>query len=177
MRYLVLALVMALAVPAVWGVTLQSVYDQAGPGEGYDKLLILDPNVTYTGGCGVSQGKKSCIRGNGAVLDLQHNQIYCGQPGTEVTIEGCCLINGAASDAAITVLDGAVATLDGNTFAKNYISIKIWLGSSATIKNNIVYGNSWYGVAAHQNSYGSLTILYNDFHNNGGGNYMYWCSG
>jgi len=157
--------------------SLQQAYDQAGPGEGYDKLLILDPDVTYTGGCGILQGKKSCIRGNGALIDLQNNQIYCGQPGTEIAISGCCIVNGPTTEAALTIQDGAVGTVDGNTFCKNYIAVKVWMDSRATIKNNIVFTNSSYGIAAHQDSYGLLTISYNDVDTNPGGNYMYYCPG
>lgn len=177
MRYLVLALAIALAAPAVWGITLQKAYDEAGPGEGYDKLLVLDPEVTYTGGCGVLQGKKSCIRGNGALVDLQNNQIYCGQPGTEALITGCCIINGSNAGAAIAVQDGAKAMIDGNTICKNGADgIKVWLDSSATIKNNIIYGSARYGITAYQTSYYNCTILYNDVDNTSG-NYMYFCPG
>jgi parallel beta-helix repeat protein len=157
--------------------SLQQAYDQAGPGEGYDKLLVLDPQVTYTGGCGVLQGKKSCLRGNGALIDLQNNQIYCGQPGTEVLITGCCLTNGASGDAAIAIQDGAVGTVDGNTICKNNIGVKVWVNSSATLKNNVIFGNSLYGVAGYQTSYYSIVILYNDVDTNYGGNYMYFCPG
>jgi hypothetical protein len=177
MRYLVFGLALALCAPLAGAKSLQQAYDEAGSGEGYDKLLVLDPNVTYTGGVGFAQGKKSCIRGNGAVCDLQNNQVFISQSGTEALITGCCFINGTNGDAAIAVQDGAKATIDGNTICKNNAdAVKVWDGSSATIKNNILYGSSRYGITAHENSYSIVQILYNDVHN-ASANYMYWCPG
>ncbi|MGD8718420.1 MAG: right-handed parallel beta-helix repeat-containing protein [Candidatus Zixiibacteriota bacterium] len=178
MRYIVVTLAIALlAVPLAWGKTLQSAYDEAGSGEGYDKLLVLDPNIVYTGGLGVLQGKKSCIRGNGALIDLERNQIYCSQAGTEVHITGCCFVNGSANDAAIAIQDGATGVIDSNTICKGLDGIKVWIDSSATIKNNIIYGNSRYGVACYQTSYPSANISYNDVDTNYAGNYAYYCPG
>lgn len=177
MRFVVLGLAVALCAPVVGAKSLQQAYDEAGPGEGYDKLLILDPNVTYTGGVGVLQGKKSCIRGEGALCDLQNNQVFISQPGTEALITGCCFINGTNGDAAIAVLDGAKAVIDGNTVCKNGSdAIKVWDGSTATVKNNILFGSVRYGFATHQTSYFNVLISYNDVHNTSG-NYMYWCPG
>lgn len=177
MRYLALTLAVVLLAPTVWAKSFQKAYDEAGPGEGYDKLLVLDAEVTYTGGCGVLQGKKSCIRGNGALVDLDGSQMYISQPGTEVLVTGCCFISGPNGDAAIAVQDGAKAMIDGNTICKSGgDGIKVWTDSSATIKNNIIYGSTRYGITAHQTSYYNCTILYNDVDNTSG-NYMYFCPG
>jgi parallel beta-helix repeat protein len=157
MRYLAVTLAVVLLAPTVWAKSFQQAYDEAGPGEGYDK--------------------QSCIRGNGALVDLDNSQIYVSQPGTEALITGCCLINGTNGDAAIAVQDGAKATIDGNTICKNGLDgIKVWLDSSATIKNNIIFGSARYGIAAYQTSYPSCSILYNDIDRTSG-NYMYWCPG
>jgi parallel beta-helix repeat protein len=180
LRYLVLLLALALVVPAALAKTFQSAYDEAGAGEGYDKLLVLDPEVTYTGGCGVLIGKKSCIRGNGALCDLEGAQVFLSQPGTHLDITGCCLINGGTFG-AIYVADSATANIDGNTICKNGIGLYIWEYSSATVKNNIIFKNNrsggpMYGIAKHQYT-GTLNILYNDVDSNYGGNYMYFCPG
>jgi parallel beta-helix repeat protein len=180
LRYLVVLLALALVVPAALAKTLESAYNEAGPGEGYDKLLVLDPNVTYTGGCGMLQGKKSCIRGNGALCDLNGGQFFVSQPGTQLDITGCCLIDGGEYG-AIYVADEATANIDGNTICKSGVGIYAWAYATATVKNNIIYGNdrsggSNYGIAKHQNT-SSLNILYNDADKNPGGNYMYFCPG
>lgn len=179
-RYLVLLLALVLVVPAALAKTLQSAYDEAGPGEGYDKLLVLDAEVTYTGGLGILQGKKSCIRGNGALCDLDSGQIFVSQTGTELDITGCCLIDGGASG-AIYVADSAEANIDGNTICKSGVGLYLWAYSSATVKNNIIFknngsGGSMYGIAKHEYT-GTLNILYNDVDSNYRGNYMYFCPG
>ncbi|MEE8638806.1 MAG: right-handed parallel beta-helix repeat-containing protein [bacterium] len=180
MRYLVVLLALALIVPATVAKTLQSAYDEAGPAEGYDKLLVLDSKVTYTGGLSVLQGKKSCIRGNGALCDLDGGQIFVSQPRTQFDITGCCIIDGGAAG-AIYVADDATANIDGNTICKSGVGLYIWAYSYATVKNNIIFknnksGGSMYGIAKHQYT-GTLNILYNDTDSNYGGNYMYFCPG
>jgi hypothetical protein len=180
LRYLVFLLALALVVPAALAKTLQSAYDEAGPGEGYDKLLVLDPNVTYTGGLGVVQGKKSCVRGNGALCDLSGNQIFISQPGTQCDITGCCFVGGSAFG-AVYVADGANANIDGNTICKSGTGVYVWLNAIATVKNNIIFKNNvggapMYGIAKHQSTT-NLSVLYNDVDSNYGGNYMYFCPG
>jgi len=177
MKYLALASIIVLLAPAAWAKSLQQAYEEAGPGDGYDKLLILDPQIKYTGGCGVLMGKKSCIRGNGAMVDLDGGSIQAGGTGTQLTITACCLMNGGYYG-AVNVINGANAVVDGNTVCKNngLAAIRVWEYSTATIKNNIVWGNKTYGIAKHDYT-GTLQILYNDVENNPGGNYMYFCPG
>ena len=78
-KLLIFTVCFLMATVAAFGVKLQTSYDKAGPGDGYDKLLVLDPNETYTGSCGVLIGKKSCIRGNGALVDLDGGNIQAGR--------------------------------------------------------------------------------------------------
>lgn len=180
MRYLVVLLALGLVVPAALAQNLQQAYDAASPAEGYDKLLVLDPKVTYTGGCSVLQGKKSGIRGNGAACNLDGGNIFVSQPGTVLDITGCCLYDGGFVG-AIYVADQATANIDGNTVCKSGNGIYVWMYASATVKNNIIFDNnkngcSRYGIAKHQYTT-SLNILYNDVHQHYGGNYMYFCPG
>jgi parallel beta-helix repeat protein len=180
LRYLVVLLALALVVPAALAKTLQSAYDEAGPGEGYDKLLVLNPNVTYTGGLSVVQGKKSCIRGNGALCDLDGNQVFISQPGTLCDVTGCCFVDGSFLG-ALYISDGASANVDGNTICKSGIGVYVWMNASATVKNNVIFKNTktgapMYGIAKHQSTT-SLNVLYNDVDANYGGNYMYFCPG
>ena len=53
---------------------LQQVYSNAGPGLGYDRLLILEPDSTYMGGFSASN-KKIGIKGYGALIDLAGSSI------------------------------------------------------------------------------------------------------
>ena len=52
------------------GITLQSVFDSSGPGNGYDKYVVLEQNMIYSGGIGIYEGNV-LIEGNGAVVDLE----------------------------------------------------------------------------------------------------------
>lgn len=87
--------------------TLRGAYDAAGPGDGYDKLIELEPGVTYTGGLligplllpetGIFTGERGlnvCIRGNGAVLDLRSSQICISYCDNRLDIENCVIIGG-----------------------------------------------------------------------------------
>jgi hypothetical protein len=174
MRYLILVVSMFAAAGTVGAISFQAAYDAAPPGEGYDKLLVLEPNEKYTGGCGLLPGKKSCIRGNGAVCDLKGGPITAWGAGTELYITGCCLINGG--DAAITVQDTSRATIDGNTICKGYAGVRSWNTATAVIKNNIIYGQSYYGIARLE-KVAHTVISYNDVDENAHGNYMEYCPG
>jgi len=165
----VLLLCLLTTVAVVFGINLQQEYNNCGAGEGYDKLLILDGNKTYEGGLGVLQGKKSCIRGNGALCDL-NGQVYISQPNTYCVVTGCCFINGGLG--AIHVADGAEAVIDGNTICKSVYGINAISDASIVIKNNIIYGFSKYGIVKGQ--YNNPTILYNDVYPS---SYWYFCPG
>jgi len=125
LRYFAVLLALALVVPAALAQNLQQAYNAASAGEGYDKLLVLDPKVTYTGGCAVLQGKKSCIRGEGALCNLDGGNIFVTQPGTVLDISGCCIYDGGFVG-AIYVADQATANIDGNTICKSGLGIYVW---------------------------------------------------
>ncbi|SVE05169.1 uncharacterized protein METZ01_LOCUS458023, partial [marine metagenome] len=69
MKYILINLLFTLHISISLGVTLQSVYDAAGPGNGYDKYVVLEQNTIYTGEVGVYEGNVF-IEGNGAIVDL-----------------------------------------------------------------------------------------------------------
>ena len=71
------------------GTTLQSVFDSSGPGNDYDKYVVLEHDMIYTGGVGIYEGNV-LIEGNGAVVDLEG--------GTGIWVYGDCLLY--TSDAA-----------------------------------------------------------------------------
>jgi hypothetical protein len=89
------------------GISLKEVYDQA-PAQGeYDKYLELETGQVYTGGLligrvyermnlTVSQdvGKDVRIVGNGAILDLQGEQICISFCNNRLDIDNCIFING-----------------------------------------------------------------------------------
>jgi len=87
--------------------TLRGAFDAAGPGEGYDKLVELEPGVVYTGGLlvgplllpetGIFAGERGLdvkIRGNGAVLDLRGSQVCISYCNNRLDIENCVILGG-----------------------------------------------------------------------------------
>jgi hypothetical protein len=156
--------------------TLQSVFDAAGPGEDYDKLLILDPGIVYTGGFEFS-GLDCCIHGNGAVIDLQGGEILAAYAEGETAVldvDHCVIVNGTNGLNYDANLRDVTGTILNNTFYGNQNGIRAFItGTGLVIKNNIIVSNSNYGIFVKQ--YYEPTILYNDVWDNPGGAYMEEC--
>ena len=88
--------------------TLKEVLEAASPGQGYDRYLELETGTTYTGGLLIGrvfspvthgfimeeEGLDVKIVGNGAILDLQGEQICMSYCGNRLDIEDCVIING-----------------------------------------------------------------------------------
>ena len=80
---------------------LYAVYEQAGSANGYDRYLVLDPTIVYTGGIG--SGEESIyIDGKGAVIDLQQGtgiwisgDVNNNMTGS-LTINRCTIVNGGS---------------------------------------------------------------------------------
>lgn len=87
--------------------SLKEAFDLAGPGNGYDKYIELETGVVYTGGLLVGQvfspitwilegeeGLDVGIVGNGAILDLQGEQICLSYCNNRLDVEDCIILNG-----------------------------------------------------------------------------------
>ncbi len=80
----------------VWGQaygyqSLQEVFDNAGPGNGYDKYVVLDPAIEYEGDLTIDNAGYVGIVGNGAniyVIDATSG-IYIQD--SQVDISECCI--------------------------------------------------------------------------------------
>lgn len=107
LRSLLACLALLLAAPA-GALTLRAAYEAAGPGEGYDKLVLLEPGVVYTGGLHVGPilvpestsysgepGLDVKIQGNGAVLDLGGSQLAISYCANRLDVEDCVIVNGS----------------------------------------------------------------------------------
>jgi nitrous oxidase accessory protein NosD len=159
------------SVQAARAVILQDAYDAAGPGEGFDKLLVLDPELTYTGALAVQRGIRSCIHGNGAVINLENKSIWVPGYGTFLDIDHCVLTDGYSG---LYVSEDAGATIRNNTIVANGYGVTSWLAStSVVIENNIIVGNAAYGVYCRE--YFEPFLQYNTVWGNTGGNYMKNC--
>jgi len=87
--------------------TLKEMYDKATAAHGYDKYIELDTGVTYTGGLLIGatfnritaqfegdEFKDVRIVGNGAILDLQGQEICISYCKNTLDIDDCVILNG-----------------------------------------------------------------------------------
>ncbi len=87
--------------------TLREAFEAAGPGDGFQKLVILETGQVYTGGLHIGPtlpcyssklvgdaAVDTKIVGNGAILDLQGEQIIMSYCNEELVIEDCIVLNG-----------------------------------------------------------------------------------
>ncbi|HXK50831.1 MAG TPA: hypothetical protein PKW56_10235 [Clostridiales bacterium] len=87
--------------------TLKEIYDAAGPGDGYDKLVILEKGKLYKGGLFIGKffnpvtlefedvdEKTVKIEGNGAIIDLMNGQMHIAYSKNYLDIDSCVIING-----------------------------------------------------------------------------------
>ena len=172
---LLLIPLMGALISAPTGATpLQEVYDQAQPGEGYDKLLVLDPGEMYTGYMVVYPGVSCAIHGNGALITLDQTGSIAVPSWASLDIDGCVITGGYYG---LNYDYPSNSTVENCTIVDN--SIGVWCGLSqgtqVTIKNCIIADNSQYGIACRENL--EPAILYNDVWRNVGGNYMAFCPG
>jgi parallel beta-helix repeat protein len=144
--------IMLWAAPAL-AMHLQDAYDQAGPGEGYDKLVLLNPSEVYTGFMNVAMQTSCRLRGNGALIVLAPGgQIWAGST-SKLDVEGCVITGGACG-------------LSYDYTARSTVQ-------NCTISNCIVVGNFEYGVACREGS--EPTMVYNDVWGNGALDYAAFC--
>jgi parallel beta-helix repeat protein len=165
----IFALVGILFCTAASAIDLQEAYNQAGPGEGYDKLLILDPAEIYTGYLVVDLGISCAIHGNGALIVLNENaSIWCGSQ-SKLDIDGCVIRGGAYG---INYEYASNSNVQNCTIVSNTVGIRCW-ATQVTIKNCIIANNSQFGIASLD--YSPPIILYNCMWGNERGDCMQFC--
>jgi hypothetical protein len=98
--------------------TLAEAYEASGPANGYDRYLVLETGVVYRGGLLIGPlldpvahdligpaGENACIVGNGAILDLQGEQISISYCINRLDISDCVIINGGIRYRGINTAD------------------------------------------------------------------------
>jgi hypothetical protein len=106
MRYLLpIILILTLCQP-LSATTLKEMYDTAPAAMGYDRYIVLETGVTYTGGLLVGgvfnrvtaefelDEEDVRIVGNGAILDLQGAEICLSYCNGRLDIDDCVVLNG-----------------------------------------------------------------------------------
>ncbi|MBT4575911.1 MAG: hypothetical protein HOB92_05535 [Candidatus Cloacimonetes bacterium] len=102
-----LILLLLIGTSNIYSITLKEVYKTAPTQGEYDKYLALETGVTYTGGLLIGpiydpiidelsgpQGLNVRIEGNGAILDLEGEQICISFCNNKLDIDNCIIING-----------------------------------------------------------------------------------
>ena len=148
MNSLILTFISVVYISVAGGTTLQSIFDSSGPGNGYDKLVTLSPDVIYTGGLGIFEGNV-LIDGHGAIIDLQG--------GTGIWVYGDEIIPANLDIQYITLLNGewygvfygglATGNITNCNFINNGYGVQLYDFSEIQIKNSNFVENLYYGVA------------------------------
>jgi hypothetical protein len=177
MKLFTLSFISAIYLSLAGGITLQSVFDAAGPGNIYDKYVVLEQNMIYTGEVGVYEGSVF-IEGNGAIVDLQEGSgIWVYADATypaSLDIQYTTIINGAYHGLSY----GGVSTgsVSNCNFVHNDIGIKMFDESNVYITNCNFIENTTYGLGIY-NSTPSCNINYCNAWNNGEAAWMENCLG
>jgi len=132
-----------ITITIVLPITLQEVYNEAEPGNGYDKYVVLDPNQIYEGGLYMFEGSTyincqgSTINLNGgagisvfaddyynATLDVEYCTIYDGETyGINYTgsssgnVSNC---NFVSNDIGLVLMDYSEVNLKNSNFMENH---------------------------------------------------------
>lgn len=152
--------------------TLLEAYQNALPGMGYDKLVILHPDSVYAGGLTITNEKVG-IRGNGATINLVAGGYINVTGESTIEIDGCVIVKGGFGLYCTGSVNAYISncTFYGNNIAINYMATM----GSIEVFNTIISNSGEYGFACHEDSYRILHFI--DMYANAGGDYMEFCPG
>ena len=177
MKLSLISLISILYISIASGITLQSVFDAAGPGIGYNKYVVLEQDMIYTGEVGVYVGNVF-IEGNGAIVNLQGGSgiwIYADEAyPAGLDVQYTTIINGAYHGLSY----GGVSTgsVTNCNFVHNDLGIKLFDESNVYIMNCNFIENTTYGLGIY-NSTPTCNINYCNAWNNGESAWMENCLG
>ena len=149
-----------LLISTLFCVSLQDIFDDASGNDVYDKYIILDPDVIYTGGLGIYEGNVY-INCQGSVIDLEEGNgiwIYADeQYPSSLDIEYCTITNGLYYGLSF----GGMS--EGNIINCNFINtnfgLKLFDDSEVFVTNSIFASNNSMGIGV----YTSIPILDADY--------------
>jgi len=144
------------------GITLQSVFDASVPGNGYDKYVVLEQDMIYTGEVGVYEGDVF-IEGNGAIVDLNEGLgiwVYAEEAyPANLDIEFVTIINGGYN--GLTFNGTATGNISNCNFIQNEFGIQIMDDVNISVNNCNFIDNGQYGIAV-RGTVASLEISYSN---------------
>ena len=166
MKISTLYITVSFCISILHGITLQSVFDAAGSGNGYDKYVVLEQEMIYTGEVGVYEGNVF-IEGNGAIVDLNEGLgiwIYAEEEyPASLDIEFVTIINGGYN--GLTFNGSSTGNISNCNFILNDFGIQIMDGSEINVKNSNFIQNGSYGIAM-RGTEASFDISHSNFWNN-----------
>ena len=162
-----LSIIAVFCVSLLQGITLQSVFDASGPGNGYDKYVILEQDMVYTGEVGVYEGNVF-IEGNGAIVDLNEGVgiwVYAEEEyPASLEIEYVTIINGGYN--GLTFNGSSTGNISNCNFIQNAFGIQIMDDVNISINNCNFVDNSQYGIAVRGTTATLDEINYSNFWEN-----------
>ena len=166
MKLFTLSFISVIYLTLAEGITLQSVFDAAEPGNGYDKYVVLEQNMIYTGEVGIYEGDVF-IEGNGSIVDLNEGLgiwVYAeeGYPAN-LDLENVTIINGGYN--GITFNGHSTGNIANCNFVSNMFGIQIMDDTHISVKNCNFIENSQYGIAI-RGTVASFEINYSNFWEN-----------
>jgi len=168
MRLFTLSFISIIYLSLAEGITLQSIFDAAGPGNGYDKYVVLEKNMIYTGEVGVYEGDVF-IEGNGAIVDLNEGLgiwVYAeAEYPANLDIEFVTIINGGYN--ALTFNGTSTGNISNCNFIQNGFGIQIMDSANITVKNCNFIDNNEYGIAIRGHTATVDEINHSNFWENG----------
>ena len=102
--------------------SLQDMYNNASPGEGYDKLIVLAKDSIYTGRF-VQDVQSVCIHGNGAIIALIDSSILIDGENKRLDIDHAIFIANGNTD-FLVFQNNAYGKILNNTFYGKVDSVK-----------------------------------------------------
>ena len=169
MRFFTLSFISVIYLSSVEGITLYSVFDSAEPANGYDKYVILEQNMIYTGPAGVNEGNVF-IEGNGAIIDLQEGSgiwVYADEESpASLDMEFVTIINGGLDNNYLSLSYAGTSTgiISNCNFIENEFGVQVMDYANIIVKNCNFIGNSQYGIARRADAY--FEISYSNFWEN-----------
>ena len=162
---------------SVFCLSLQEVYDNAQPQNGYDKYLLLDPNQIYEGGIGIFEDSVY-INCQGSVIDLMNGGgiwLYADQYyNASLDIEYCTIYDGEIF--GIDYAGISTGTVSNCNFISNKIGLTLHDSSHVILKNSNFIDNHTYGVGIIT-EIPILEVSYSNFWDNFEGDCMENCPG
>ena len=170
-------IIIILIINILFGITLQEVYENSGPSNGYDKYIILDNQQVYEGGVGIYEGTVY-IDCNGAIIDLDFGNgiwIYSDENiFSSLDIKNCSIINGEYY--GISYSGNSTGNVLNCNFINNDFSIKFYDTSSVYVTNVNFITSMTYAVGIYSTT-PQVNLEYCNFWNNDEGDLMENCPG